>query len=172
MAPLIVAALSPFVKDLFANGLNMLGSAIVTKGKDYVEEKLGVQLPEEGKPIPPEKLAELRVLELEHEAKLQQITLERAKVDLEQFKAELDDVANARDREVKIATSADAPLLNKIISPVLALIVVIGGGLLLAYGDTDVRVAAAGLVGAVLQYFFGSSTGSKEKHQMIERLTK
>ncbi len=172
MAPLIVAALTPFVKDLFANGLNMLGSAIVTKGKDYVEEKLGVQLPEEGKPIPPEKLAELRVLELEHEAKLQQITLERAKVDLEQFKAELDDVANARDREVKIATSADAPLLNKIISPVLALLVVGVGFVLLAFGEPDVRTAAAGLIASVLSFYFGTSVGSREKQQMIERLTK
>lgn len=83
VAPLVVAALTPFVKDLFASGLNLLGNAVMSKGKDYVEKKLGVKLPPEGQPLPPEKLVELRNLEFEHEEALQQMAIRRAEIELE-----------------------------------------------------------------------------------------
>lgn len=34
----------PFLMTLFASGLNLLGNAVLAKGKDFVEEKLGVNL--------------------------------------------------------------------------------------------------------------------------------
>lgn len=83
VAPIVIAALTPFVKDLFASGLNLLGNAVMSKGKEYVEKKLGVELPPEGSPIPPEKLAELRKLEFDHEETLQQLAIRRAEIDLE-----------------------------------------------------------------------------------------
>lgn len=171
MIPVAAALLTPFVKDLFANGLNLLGNAVMSKGKEYVEEKLGTKLPS-GDMVPPEKLAELRSLEFKHEETLQQLAIRRAELDLDEFKATLADVESARKREIEIAVSQHAPLLNKIISPILALVVVVGGGVLLAFGDPDVRTASAGLISAVLGYYFGTSVGSREKQQMIERLTK
>lgn len=83
MAPLLIAAATPFVKDLLANGLSLLGNAVLSKGKDYVEQKLGVELPPEGKPLPPEKLVELRNLEFEHEETLQQMAIRRAELEIE-----------------------------------------------------------------------------------------
>lgn len=88
MAPLLIAAMTPFVKDLLANGLGLLGNAVMSKGKDYVEKKLGVELPPEGKPLPPEKLVELRNLEFEHEEALQQMATRRAELELEGEKVE------------------------------------------------------------------------------------
>lgn len=83
-------------------------------------------------------------------------------------KAYLADVSNARAREVAIATSEFAPLLNKIIVPVLALIVVIGGGAMLYWSENaDVRTAASNLVMLVLGYFFGTSLGSKRANEVI-----
>ncbi len=41
--------------------------------------------------------------------------------ELAQLEAHVKDMQSARDREVQIATSANAPTLNKIVTPVLAL---------------------------------------------------
>lgn len=84
VAPLIMAALaSPLVKGLLANGLNLLGNAIMTKGKAVVEEKLGVKLPEEGVPPTPEQLEKLRVLQFEHEETLLELSIKKMEVELE-----------------------------------------------------------------------------------------
>lgn len=83
-------------------------------------------------------------------------------------KAYLSDISSARDREVKIVTSEFAPLLNKIIVPVLALIVVIGGGVMLYFSpNADVRTAASNLVMLVLGYFFGTSLGSRKANDAL-----
>jgi hypothetical protein len=88
-------------------------------------------------------------------------------------KAYLGDTANARQREIAIATSDSAPMLNKIITPVLALIVVVGGGFILAYNaQPDVRTAASNLMMLVLGYYFGTSVASKRKDDTINQLTK
>jgi len=82
-APLILAALTPFVKDLFANGLSMLGNAVLSKGKAAVEEKLGVKLPDEDNPLSPEQLATMRQLQFDHEDNLLELGIEKEKVKLE-----------------------------------------------------------------------------------------
>jgi hypothetical protein len=87
LAPLLIAALSPFLKDLFASGLNTLGGAVLAKGKDYVEKELGVKFPDENKPIPPEMLANLRDLEFKHEEALQSMAIRRLELELEGEKA-------------------------------------------------------------------------------------
>lgn len=88
MAPLLIAAATPLVKSLLESGLNLLGNAVLSKGKDYVEKKLGVELPPEGQPIPSEKLVELRELEFKHEETLQQLAVRRAELELEGEKVE------------------------------------------------------------------------------------
>jgi hypothetical protein len=86
MAPLLLATLTPFVKDLFANGLSMLGNAVAQKGKQYVEKELGVTLPPEGQPISPDKLVELRQLEFDHEERLREIAVREIELDIEREK--------------------------------------------------------------------------------------
>lgn len=87
VAPLVIAALTPFVKDLFANGLSLLGNAILSKGKQKVEETLGVKLPAEGLPLSPEKLAEMRQLEFAHEEKLLELGIKKQELELEAEKS-------------------------------------------------------------------------------------
>ncbi len=87
VAPLVIAALTPFVKDLFANGLSLLGNAVLAKGKAKVEETLGVKLPPEGQPLSPEKLAELRQLEFAHEEKLLELGIKKQELELEATKS-------------------------------------------------------------------------------------
>ena len=95
----------------------------------------------------------------------------------------LADTQSARDREVKVATSAEAPLLNKIIVPCLAIGVLVSsfclfGVLLLDDGTIDssrkdVFIYILGVLSAIdtqiIAYYFGSSAGSTAKDQTIKR---
>ncbi len=95
---------------------------------------------------------------------------------------ELKDMSDARNREIQIATSEHAPYINKVIQPVLA-ILILGSCFLMWYIiifreiPDNKRELIAGIVGSlttismgVVQYFFGSSTGSKAKAEQIDVL--
>jgi hypothetical protein len=98
-----------------------------------------------------------------------------AAIDLEQFKAEAADRGNARDREVAIATAPDAPLINKTVTPVLALGTVGASFLLfgliifmknLDQGQQNILIYVLGALNAatvqVLSYYFGASHDHKK----------
>jgi hypothetical protein len=117
----------------------------------------------------------------EAQAKLMEMAQKGELAELE-FQAK--EMASARDREVQIATSEFAPMLNKIVTPILALGTVALTFLLYAviiFVDVDeqskdiliyVLGALTSAVTMVLGYYFGSSAGSKEKDQKIKDLMK
>ena len=117
----------------------------------------------------------------EAQAKLMEMAQKGELAELE-FQAK--EMASARDREVQIATSEFAPMLNKIVTPILALGTVALTFLLYAviiFVDVDeqskdiliyVLGALTSAVTMVLGYYFGSSAGSKEKDQKIRDLMK
>jgi hypothetical protein len=102
------------------------------------------------------------------------------------FKAEVEDRASARDRESQIAIAADAPRLNKLVTPVLAIgtvaiALVLFGVVLFQTGliDPSRKDLAVYILGAlttavtqVLSYYFGSSSGSVQKTDYIEKIMK
>jgi len=161
--------MAPLIAQLLASGVSLLGNVLLDKGKDEVEKRLGVKLPDLDQPATPEKIAELRALEFAHEERLLELSIAQRAQDLEADKLAYADTASAREREAKVAAT-DAPVLVKLIVPLLALLVVVGGGLLLWQGSQDVKLAAASLMATVLGYYFGSSDGSKRKQATIERL--
>jgi hypothetical protein len=96
-------------------------------------------------------------------------------IDLKEIEAHAKDRDSARNRETAIATSDKAPMLNKLVTPVLALGVV---GLsfvlftILIFVDVrpeakDILIYILGVLSAavtqILSYYFGSSQGSKDK---------
>ena len=103
--------------------------------------------------------------------------------ELARISAEHQNTAGARARETKIAISEFAPTINKIIVPILALVIVfLTFGMMSAILFLDVDegktyeialfllgVLSSSLV-SVLNYYFGSSTGSKEKSQELQDL--
>jgi len=92
MLPVIAAVLSPLVKGLFSSGLNLLGNAVLAKGKEKVEETLGIKLPDEDKPLSPEQAAQLREVQFEHEERLLELGIEKEKISLEGEKVAQDAV--------------------------------------------------------------------------------
>ena len=129
----------------------------------------------------PQKKAEA-LLELE---KLKQ-NGELAKIasETELFKAEVDDRKSAREREVKVNEAETAPYINKIITSVLSLVILsctfgLYAVLILDDGEISqerkeiiifITGALTTLSTGVIQYYFGSSSGSKEKSDSINFL--
>jgi hypothetical protein len=104
--------------------------------------------------------------------------------ELEKLANEVKDRSDARNRELQIATSEAAPLLNKVVTPVLAL-----GSVILSFAlfavlifidvkpeAKDILVYILGVLSAaitqILSYYFGSSVGSKDKDEQLKGLSK
>lgn len=113
----------------------------------------------------PTQLAQIDQAEKTLDEKLEEVKI-NINAQIEQ--AYLKDVEDARNREIQIATSDKAPLLNKIITPILALVVTLGGGTLFYLSKTaDERTALIGVIMLCLGYYFGSSSGSAAKEKTI-----
>jgi hypothetical protein len=117
----------------------------------------------------------------EAQAKLMEMAQKGQLAELEAMGKEME---SARNREIQIATSEFAPMLNKIVTPILALGTVALTFMLYAviiFVDVDeqskdiliyVLGALTSAVTMVLGYYFGSSAGSKEKDNKIKELMK
>lgn len=179
MAPAVAALIAP----LLQNGLNLVANAVAAKGKKYVEDKLGVELKPD---MSSEDLARIQIAAMEHEEELLRIRLDSDRLDLAAYEASLKDTQSAREREAAIATSEHAPFLVKVITPVLALIILLITFMLfgIAMFDAtpvepsrkDILIYILGVLSAVstqvASYYFGSSVGSKEKNATIREALK
>ena len=106
-----------------------------------------------------------KAIKSDPEAALKLKELEQAR-----FQSILADKDSARDREVAIATSDKSPLVNKLVSPVLAIIVVLAWvgiqyTLLNTTVPQEMRELVARVLGTldgalmvILSYYFGAST--------------
>jgi len=97
---------------------------------------------------------------------------------------EIKDRSDARNRELQIATSDAAPMLNKLVTPILAL-----GSVILSFSlfavlifidvkaeAKDILIYILGVLSAavtqILSYYFGSSSGQADKEEKLKELTK
>jgi hypothetical protein len=103
---------------------------------------------------------------------------------VKKLEVELKDMDSARQREMQIATSDKAPLLNKIITPIIGLAVIVLTFILfymimfkgLKGVEKDILIYVLGALtsftGMILSYYFGSSSGSQRKQDLIEKSLK
>jgi hypothetical protein len=80
MIPIIASLLA----TLAENGLGLLSSAIQAKGKEVVENTLGVKISDNPSP---EEVAKLRQLQFDHEERLLELGIEKARLEQEELKA-------------------------------------------------------------------------------------
>ena len=165
MTPILMS----IVSGLIDKGLPKVADAVMDKGVDYVQDKLGVKLKPEGE-LTDDDVKCLQEAAMKHE----------------EFMAEIDakDRADARNREIAIATSDKAPYINKVVTPYLALGVVGLSFILFAiliFVDVqpeakDILIYILGVLSAavtqILSYYFGSSQGSKDKEQQLKEALK
>lgn len=162
---MILPILAPLLATLAANGLGLLGDAITKKGTQFVEDKLGIDLTQEPTP---ETVNEWRMALMANEQEV--------------LRMAYGDLANARQREMDVSASANAPLINKIVTPVLALGIVALSFVLFSVlifvdvevNSKDILIYILGVLSAavtqILSYYFGSSMGSKEKSEELNHL--
>ena len=103
---------------------------------------------------------------------------------LAQIQAEVADLDSARKREMAVATSENAPYINKVVTPVLAIAMLLAtfvlfGLVMFAEGviDTtrkDIIIYVLGVLSAIstqiVSYYFGSSKGSTDKNVAIDKI--
>ena len=155
----------------FAPGIaTALGGPLAGMAVSALSKQLGVKDEVDAvmKAITTDPAAQAKIKELEHE----------------KFKALLQDKSDARRREVDIASSADAPILNKIVTPALALGVTGLSFVLFAVlifvevkpEAKDILIYILGVLSAavtqILSYYFGSSMGSKDKGDQLRSAVK
>lgn len=131
------------------------------------------------------KLIDKLIPDPEAQAKAQ---MELAKMaqegELTKIANEVKDRSDARNRELQIATSDAAPMLNKLVTPILAL-----GSVILSFSlfavlifidvkeeAKDILIYILGVLSAavtqILSYYFGSSSGQADKEEKLKELTK
>ena len=87
MIPIVASLLG----TLAQNGLGLLSSAIQAKGKEFVEQTLGVKISDNPSP---EEVSKLRQLQFDHEERLLELGIEKARVEQEELKILLAAQAN------------------------------------------------------------------------------
>ena len=80
MIPIVASLLG----TLAQNGLGLLSSAIQAKGKEVVENALGVKISDTPSP---EEVSKLRQLQFDHEERLLELGIEKARLEQEELKA-------------------------------------------------------------------------------------
>lgn len=171
--------LAPFVTQLAQNGLNLLVNAVTNKGKEFVEEKLKVDLEKEAQTE--EGRIKLRALEIQHEEFLLQTAQKEAENRLKEKELDVKSTENAQDMNTKIQESSNASKIAKE-GPYYLDFLVIGSTLILAAillfngvppaNKELVYMAFGSLVtmcGTILNFHRGSSQGSRDNGEAVRK---
>lgn len=162
MIPIVGALLG----TLAENGLGLLASAIQAKGKQVVEEKLGVKISDNPAQ---EEVVKLRQLQYDHEERLLELGIEKARLEQEELKALLAAQANQEDNVSKRwqADMSSDSTLSKNIRP-MTLIYILTAYLLfaaLSAAGIQVQESYVALLGQwgmlVMTAYFGGRTVEK-----------
>ena len=162
MIPIIGALLG----TLAESGLGLLSSAIQAKGKEVVENTLGIKIPDNPTPADVEKL---RQLQYDHEERLLELGIEKAKMELAELQL-FADAAKNEDNNVSNRWDADMvsdSWLSKNIRP-MSLIAIFCGYFLFAmmsafgYNANEAYVNLLGQWGMLIMgAYFGGRTIEK-----------
>lgn len=153
--------MAPLIATLFSQGLSILGNAVLAKGQDVIEEKLGVKL-DQAKP------EELRRLEIEHEEFLLNAAIRQREIEIQ-----ADAAGQAQVTQRWQADMLSDSWLSKNIRPVVLLYLLAAYTVFsLASGfDFNVTPAYVELLGQMLMlafsaYFVGRSVEKwKDMHE-------
>lgn len=183
----MIPILAGIAASLAKEGLGLLGNAVLAKGKEVIEEKIGVNIEdalktEEGK---------IKLLEAQtkHEQMLNDFVLAKREQELREVELDNKNTADARSSNAAIATSDHAPWYQKALLPAMAILMALGffgcfGALLslsimnihLDDNSRDVLIYAFGVLSAgfmaVMNFLFGSSAGSREAQAAVASVAK
>ncbi len=165
------------IAPLLAQGLSLIGNAVMAKGQEWVEQKTGVKIQPN---MPEQDILALRRYEMQHEEELLRLRIEDNKLDLETFREEVKDRGSARDRDIEFIKRG---MTNNRANLMFFLAVVMVGAMVwIVWKDQSINEYVKGIFTLVLGRFlgyldniysfeFGTTRGSKEKDETIKQLT-
>jgi hypothetical protein len=179
VAPIVAAIAIPLLKDLAESGLGLLSSAIKAKGKQVIEDKLGVDIEksmqtEEGR-------YKLLQLQTDHEQFLLSHSIETEKLDIERERMRLGDVDSARKMQIA-ALQQDDRFSKRFIYIFASIWSLFAMGYIMMitfatideknirFADTILGFLLGTVVATILQFFFGSSKSSKDKDEAMKQI--
>lgn len=170
--------MAPILAALAKWGLPLLASAVAGKGKELVEQKLGINLEdalgtEEGR-------IRLKQLEVEHEQFLVTAAQQRAELGLKEFQVEVDDRKSARERDAEFVKAGNHNYRADFMF--LLAVALVAGLVWIVWSAADINEYTKGIVTLVLGRFlgyldniynfeFGTTRGSRDKDATIVNLT-
>jgi hypothetical protein len=162
--------MAPIVASLIASGLGTLANAVVNKGQEFVEEKLGVKL--EPLLVTDEGRWKLAQIENDKQEMLLEFAIDNRKVDLQFYETEVKDRGSARAANAQVATSEHSGWLNKNIMPLIAVAALSASlyGLIWTDTDAEVKYALVAVITQILNYFFGSSSLAWKQQGSLGRI--
>lgn len=157
MLPMIAS----IVSGLISNGLPKVADAVMEKGVDYVQQKLGVELKPEGQ-MNAEDVAKLKEAAMKHE----------------EFMAEIDlkNMQGARDMQLK-AMESDDPLVRRFVYYFIGFWSILSATYIgfitfgaipednIRFADTILGFVLGTMVASMFQFLLGSSIGSRKKDE-------
>lgn len=167
----------PIIGELLAGGFTLLGNAVMAKGKEAIEEKLGVNIDsmlqtDEGK-------IRLKELEYEREEDLRQFVLAQREQEMRSEQMYLGDTQNARNMQV------EALKQNDVFSKRFLYWFSIGWSLATAiyiafitftpipesnvrFADTILGFLLGTILATMFNFFYGTSKSSSNKDEVIK----
>ena len=157
----MIPLLAPILAQLAGAGLQKVADAVMDKGLEHVEDKLGIKLePNDQGVLDDSKLADIQMAAMKHE----------------EFMAEIDlkNTQGARDMQEKAMDNAD-PWVRRFVYILAAFWSVFAVGYIILitvadipeknvrFVDTILGFLLGTVVATVLNFFFGSSQSSKDK---------
>ncbi len=147
------------VSNLISNGMHKVADAVIEKGVDAVQDKLGIELKPEGQATP-EYNEKLKAEAMKHE----------------EFMAEIDlkNMQGARDMQLK-AMDSDDPLVRRFVYYFIGFWSVLASVYIgfitfgeipaenIRFADTILGFVLGTMVASMFQFLLGSSIGSRNK---------
>lgn len=157
MLPIVAS----IVSGLISNGLPKVADAVMEKGVDYVQQKLGVELKPEGD-MKPEDVSRLKEAAMKHE----------------EFMAEIDlkNMEGARNMQLK-AMDSDDPLVRRFVYYFIGFWSILSAVYIgfitfgyipesnIRFADTILGFVLGTMVASMFQFLLGSSIGSRKKDE-------
>jgi hypothetical protein len=181
VAPLLAATLTPIIGKLFENGLTILGNAALAKGKNVIEDKLGIDL--ESSMQSEEGLLKLKQLEMDHEEFLVEVSMQKKEQELREQEMLLKTDSDARNMQVEALRQDD--VFSKRFLYYFAIgwcgfaaIYMLGitfstiPETSVRFADTILGFVLGTIVSQIVAFFFGSSHRSANKDKTIQELSK
>jgi uncharacterized membrane protein YwzB len=153
--------IASIVSGLISNGLPKVADAVLEKGVDYVQDKLGVELKPEGQ-MNQSDVAKLKEAAMKHE----------------EFMAEIDlkNMQGARDMQLK-AMESDDPLVRRFVYYFIGFWSLLSATYIgfitfgqipadnIRFADTILGFVLGTMVASMFQFLLGSSIGSRKKDE-------